>query len=167
MLEAPHVDVKTCKNAVRATHLANGRFLYRNPCQTAAGKWVGIYYGEIRVPHKFANLANFCEGGRLDGCKSVPNCCTRGREQAAGKRGAERRQEGIGRRENRWELGDEGGRRKECGERGEGSEDKEEKGGGKGGKRAEGGGRRENGKTEKSEEEGDSRSKQGGGRGEK
>lgn len=110
MLKAPQVDVKTCKNAVRATNLTNGRFLYRNPCQRAAGKWIGIYYGEIRVPHRFANLANFYEGGRLDGCKSVPNCCTRGREQAAGKWGAERRQEGIGRRENRWELGDEGGR---------------------------------------------------------
>ena len=57
------------------------------------------------------------------------------------------------------------GRRKECGERGEGSEDKEEKGGGKGGKRAEGGGRRENGKTEKSEEEGDTEaSREGEGR---
>ena len=60
--------MKTCKNAAMAMDLANGRFLYRNPCQRVAGKWIGIYYGEIRVPHRFAKLAHFYKGGRLDGC---------------------------------------------------------------------------------------------------
>ena len=86
------------------------------------GFYIGIHVKELRenglvyTTVRFASLTDsrtwqtFMKGGRLDGCKSVPNCYTGSREQAAGKWGAERRQEGIGRRENRWELGDEGGR---------------------------------------------------------
>ena len=87
MLKAPQVDVKTCKHAVRATNLANGRFLYRNPCQRAAGKWIGIYYGEIRVPHRFANLTNFMRAADLIDAK-VYQTATRGagsKQQANGE----------------------------------------------------------------------------------
>ena len=65
MPKATQVDVKTCKNAVRATNLANGQFLYRHSCQRAAGKWIGIYYGEIRAPTRFSNSTNSYEGSRF------------------------------------------------------------------------------------------------------
>ena len=71
MLKATQVDVKTCKNAARATNLANERFLYRNSCQRAAGKWIGIYYGEIRAPTRFTNSTNSYEGSRF-GRQALP-----------------------------------------------------------------------------------------------
>ena len=86
--------MKTCKNAVRATNLANGQFLYRNPCQIAAGKWIGIFYGEIRVPHRFANLANFYGAADLMDAK-VYQTATRGagsKQQANGELKGDRRE---------------------------------------------------------------------------
>ena len=53
-----HFGVRTVKNTVRTTNLADGRFLYRNSSPRDAGKYIPIYYGEMSNSQK--RFSMFC-----------------------------------------------------------------------------------------------------------
>ena len=125
---------RTSKNATRATNLADGRFLHRNSSPRDAGKYIRIYYGEMRHSQKRCRKLAPRHQSRVRG---------KGRSTGQGigsrEEGAERREERLGRREGRGgqavggrrenrggrrERREEGGRRSRQ-ENGEGKEERE------------------------------------------
>ena len=97
---------RTCKNVVKATNLADGRFLYRNSSPRDAGKYIPVYYGEMRHSQKTLQ-ENLRRGIKLgQGEKAEAG----GQGVGSREKEAERTEERVGRREGRGGLREVGGR---------------------------------------------------------